>query len=224
MRRFWTPDEQQCLRDWYPWVPTADLADALSMPVQRLLSKAGHLGLRKSRELIAEIARAHSLRPDHGGHRTRFHPGQPAWNKGTHFIAGGRSAETRFKPGRAASAALNYKPIGSLRINPDGALERKVTDDPVLAPARRWVPVARLVWEAAHGQIPPGMSVVFRDGMRTTDPERIVPAALELVTRAELMRRNSIHARTTPEIARIVQLRGVLTRQINLMTKEASTP
>ena len=40
----------------------------------------------------------------------------------------------------------------------------------------------------------------------------------ELVTRAELMRRNSMH-RHGPELARITQLRGCITRQINRRTR-----
>jgi len=71
----------------------------------------------------------------------------------------------RFKRGTLnGAAARNYVPIGSLRWSKDGYLERKVTDDPSLWPARRWVGEHRLMWEAAHGPIPDGHVVVFLDG------------------------------------------------------------
>jgi len=71
----------------------------------------------------------------------------------------------QFKKGEMRGAAQhNYVPIGTLRYSKDGYLERKVTDDPNLVPARRWVGEHRLIWEAAHGPIPAGHVVVFLDG------------------------------------------------------------
>lgn len=67
-----------------------------------------------------------------------------------------------------------------------------------------------LLWEEVHGQIPDGHALVFKDGDKT----HITLDNLELITRAELMRRNSIQ-RYGKEIASLVQLRGVLLRQIN---------
>lgn len=63
--------------------------------------------------------------------------------------------------------------------------------------------------------------VVFRAGRRTTDPALITPDALELVTREELMRRNTVH-RLPREVAQAVQLVGALRRQINRRTKDAT--
>ena len=41
-------------------------------------------------------------------------------------------------------------------------------------------------------------------------------------TRAEHMHRNSVHAHYPPEIARLVQLRGALVRQINRKARQAA--
>ena len=59
------------------------------------------------------------------------------------------------------------------------------------------------------------MIVVFRD----RNKRNIDQANLEAITRAENMRRNSYH-RYGQEIARAVQLRGVLNRQINKRLKD----
>lgn len=217
----WTADTEQFVRDWYPHVPTATLADALGCQVRRVWHKASELGLRKDRALIAETARANIMRPGHGGRRTQFRPAAPPWNKGTSYQPGGGSVETRFQAGRPACTAPNYLPIGALRVTANGALERKVTDDRSIVSSRRWVSVARLVWEDAHGPIPAGYSVVFRPGRRTTDVEQITPDALELLTRAELMARNTLHRYPT-EIVQLIQLRGALNRKIHDMARKES--
>lgn len=147
---------------------------------------------------------------------SQFKPGHTPWNKGRQFEAGGRSAETRFRPGQLRGVALhNYVPIGTLRITADGLLERKITDDPALVPARRWVAVHRLVWQAAHGPIPDGHIVVFKPGQATTVEADITPDRLECITRRENMRRNSLHTRMPPDMARLYQVKGAITRHIN---------
>lgn len=131
-----------------------------------------------------------------------------------------RTKQTRFEKGNMSGAAQhNYVPIGTERISKDGYVERKVTDDhPV--PTRRWVAVHRIVWEAAHGPIPPGHAVCFRPGRRTADVLLITADALELVSRAELARRNHPVTRD-PELAKLVQLKGAITRQMNRIAREA---
>ena len=76
------------------------------------------------------------------------------------------------------------------------------------------------MWERAHGAIPAGHAVVFRPGRFTTNPDAITEDGLELVTRAELMRRNTIH-NYPPELARLVQLKGAITRQVNRIAGKA---
>jgi hypothetical protein len=153
---------------------------------------------------------------------TQFKKGQQSWNKGIKGICGTHEncRRTQFKKGEMAGAAQrNYVPIGSERLSKDGYLERKVTDDhPV--PARRWVGVHRIIWEAANGPIPPGHVVCFLPGRRTADAARITLDALELVSRAELARRNHPVTRD-PELAKLVQLKGAITRQINRIAREA---
>lgn len=212
MNRFhWTADAVATLRHLYPDHAAQDVAIAIGCSTSAVHNKAAALGLSKSRAWWAREAKRAKI----VGAASRFRPGHTPWNKGIHFESGGRSVETRFKPGRPAHEAANYLPIGSTRVTKDGYLERKVTDDPDLVPARRWVAVHRLVWEAAHGPVPRGHAVVFKPGQRTTIESDITLDRIELVTRADLMRRNSVHTVLPPELAQLAQLRGALNRKIN---------
>jgi len=92
----------------------------------------------------------------------------------------------RFKPGRPAHEARNYVPIGTVRFTADGYMVRKVTDDPSVVPARRWVHEHRLIWEAAYGPIPDGHVVVFLDGR----PLNLALDNLRCVPRGVLARLN----------------------------------
>lgn len=224
-RRRWTEEEISLLREFYPHFHTEKVAQAVGRSVGQCYQKAAALGLVKTERYLAsdEACRVSSSRRTPAMAATQFKPGQTSWNKGTHFNAGGRSAETRFKKGRPAEESANYLPIGSHRLSKDGYLERKLTDDPSIVPARRWVGVHRLVWTEAHGEIPPEHVVVFKAGRRTSVLEEIVPDALEVVSRSELMRRNSYHTNYPPEVRALVQLKGAIKRQVNRIAKESSS-
>lgn len=219
-RRFWSEVELELLRRNFADSHTRDIAQVVGRTASQVLAKANKLGLRKSLAFIAEVARERALRPEHGGHATRFKKGQPPANKGVKRPDGwapGNMRSTQFKPG---SKPHTWVPVGSYRITADGQLERKTNDEP--GPNNvRWKGVHSLVWQAANGPVPEGHVVVFKPGRRTTKLEDITLDAVELLSRAELCRRNSIHT-LPPELADVMRLRGQLKRQINKRAK-AST-
>jgi hypothetical protein len=141
----------------------------------------------------------------------QFPKGHVPANKGIKgYQAGGRSAQTQFKKG---SVPCTWKPIGSYRVNADGYLDRKVTDTGY--PPRDWAAVHRLVWIEAHGEIPAGHVVRFRDGMKTTDPQLLTVDRLECISRKENALRNAWHATWPPELKEIKGAQIALTRAIN---------
>ena len=75
---------------------------------------------------------------------------------------------------------------------------------------RDYVAVHHLVWAEHYGPVPAGHAIVFRDGNKNN----FNIENLECVSRAELMRRNTVH-RYPKEIALAVQLRGALNRKLN---------
>jgi len=123
------------------------------------------------------------------GINTRFQKGIVPWNKGKYFCAGGRSAETRFKPGQIrGAAARRYKPVGSITFRKDSLsrhlrnrkrkagmppwprnLRRYIKIKDVGPPRYCWIPYARYLWEQANGTVPEGCFVVHVDGNTLND-------------------------------------------------------
>lgn len=224
MRRPWTAIEDQCMREFYPDLTGKDMADVLKRSESAVHGRAAMLGLHKSEAFLVSDRSGRVARGKQHPNMiaSQFKKGQDSWTKGLHGVVGVQEAcrATQFKKGQMSGQAQhNYKPIGALRVSKDGYLERKVTDDhPV--PARRWVAVHRLVWEAANGPIPPGHIVRFKPGQLTAEIDLITADRLECITRAEHARRN--HPRShSPELARLVQLKGAITRQVNRIAREA---
>lgn len=193
----WTPTEEQRLRELYGHQPASAIAAELGRSKSAIKNRVNILGLTK------------------GENCGCFPKGHAPWNKGTNFTAGGRSPETRFKPGHRGGKARDlYKPIGTERMSKDGYLERKINDDMPLQ--KRWRAVHIIEWEAANGPLPAGHALAFKDGDKTNR----APDNLELISRAELMRRNTCH-NYPKAIARVIQLRGAITRQINNRERES---
>jgi hypothetical protein len=203
--RPWTTEEIKTLRRRYPDERTQDIATDLARNVTSVYSKAAALGLQKS-EAFKDSEASGRAQPGKGvSIAGRFQRGHVPANKGKKAPATGRALETQFKPG---SKPHNWVPTGSERIL-DGYLQRKMTDTGY--PPRDWKFVHRLVWEQHNGPIPRGHVVVFRNGIRTD----VRIENLELITRADLQRRNSVH--NIPEgLREVINLRRQIVRHVNM--------
>lgn len=203
--RAWTKREIATVRRDYPNLPTAQIAATLDRPMSGVYRCAYALGLEKSAAFRASPLSGRLVKGcAERGRATRFVKGQKSWNTGTKGIVTG-GVETQFKKGNRPHT---WKPLGSERLL-DGYLCRKMTDTGYSP--RDWVPVHILMWREAFGAIPPKHTVCFKDKDRT----HIRLDNLELVSREELMRRNSYHTNYPREIAQLIQLRGAVQRQIN---------
>src|SRR5690606_1638856 len=94
-RRPWTPGEERVLLETYSDRLTEEVP--LLRTPSSVHQRARQLGLCKDREVVVRAGRMSAEHPR--AVASRFKPGLTPWNKGTHFRAGGRSAETRFKRG-----------------------------------------------------------------------------------------------------------------------------
>lgn len=222
-RHIWTAQELATLRELYPTTRTADIAALLGIDLELVYRRAALLRIRKNPEFSARDKSGRIFKGGKLGQDTQFAPGQKPWNAGRKgWQAGGRSAETQFHTGALPPTTM---PVGAYRvITTKGGkqfLERKVRQVPG-ASHKRWTPVTRLVWEAAHGPVPHGSIVVFKPGQRTLVLEEITLDRLELITRAQHARRNHPNTRS-PELGRLYQLKGQITRQVNRLQKERAT-
>lgn len=216
--RRWQPWEDDFLRSRYANTLACVIAAGLDRTVRQVYARARALALRKSEEFLGSALSGRMTRGSALGRGSRFKPGQPAWNKGKSGLTGTQEAcrRTQFKHG---SKPHNWVPVGSHRITSQGVLEVKYSECRG-SPSQRWKPVARAVWESAHGAVPEGMCIAFKPGRASTRLEEITLDALECVDRGELLRRNGIHAMAA-ELVEIVRLRATLTRVCNDVSKRA---
>lgn len=217
----WSHEDVEILRKLYPDNTAKVVANALGRDAASIYRKAYALKIGKSEAFWKSDAsgRAQKGKQDQRIKATQFKKCHATWNKGIPGSTGTHenSRKTQFKKGRRPEESSRYAPIGTLRISKDGYLERKVTDDHPI-PSRRWDAVHRIVWEAAHGPIPPGHIVVFKPGQKTAIESEVTSDKLDCITRAENAKRNSVH-RFGPEVSRLYQLKGAIARQINRIAR-----
>lgn len=101
----------------------------------------------------------------------RFSKGHTPANKGEKGIR--RSPATEFKKGQVP---VNYRPVGSERVNVDGYIEIKVADP------NKWRPKHVVLWEAANGPKPRNSALLFADG----NPLNVNLDNLVLISRSQL--------------------------------------
>lgn len=210
-RKAWSDDDVQRLIELYPNTPMPELVQLFCRPDYAIYGKAAHLGLKRSESYLASEHAGRLRTGDERGTAHRFQKGQEPWNHGLKGLPSlGRAPETQFKKG---SKPRNWLPVGSTRTSQDGYLQRKVTDTGY--PPRDWIGLHILLWEEHNGAIPPGHCVCFRNGNK----QQIELDNLELITRAERMRRNTIH-RYPEELKSTIRQLGNLKRAIREATDE----
>lgn len=188
-RTKWTTEQDNKLRELYPRTLTRDIADQLGLRLYQVQNRACTLKLKKDKDFLIEVSRQISLDPNHGGRKTQFKKGNISHNKGKkreEFLfaeAIERIMKTQFQKG---NKPLNWKPIGSERITKDGYVEIKIRD---LQGNRNWELKHRWIYIQNFGPIPRNHVVVFKDG----DMTNLDINNLELITKEENMKRNSLH-------------------------------
>jgi len=199
-RRFWTTAEVSRLESLYADTPMIQLQATFGRPKSAIYGKAKELGLKRSAEFLASEHSGRLRQGHESGVATRFQKGHGTWNKGKPFAARGRSTETQFASGRLPH---NHVPIGTEVMATDGYLKVKVVEP------NSWEWTHRRNWEAVHGPIPAGLLLIFKDG----DHNNCSVDNLELITRGELMRRNTIH-RYPEDLKTTIRQLGKLKRAI----------
>lgn len=209
-RRFWTPAELKMLRECYPHESTKAIARELGASIDRVYAMANYLGLHKTPEYLAGPDACRLRRGDNVGKAFRFPPGHVPANKGLRRPgwAVGRMRETQFKKGQwPINKDPDFYVLGALRVNTDGYIDMRISFE---LGSRGWRGLHLILWEDAHGRIPRGYCLAFKD----RDQLNVCLENIELISRGENMRRNTIH-RLPPEIKAVKFKIARLTRLIN---------
>ncbi len=164
-----TPEQERFIRERYREIPLRDVLSELNE----------QFGLAKKEEQLKAFVHNHGIR---SGRTGCFAKGAAPVNKGTKGLIKANSGT--FRKGRPS---VNIKPLGHERIDPDGYVWIKVPGkNPHTGTEGYYRCKHVVVWEEAHGPVPAGYAVIFRDGVR----RHCELANLMLVTRAELLRLN----------------------------------
>lgn len=190
MRRYWTTDEDELLREVYPDRLTADLLSMFpGRTCSALNSRASLLKLAKSAAFFASPLSGRVSKDNDIGINTRFPPKMPGWNKGMKLKdymspeSYERVKTTHFKKGIVPH---NWLPIGSERITIDGYIEIKVRDLNKGKSTENYELKHRWIFEKEHGLIPDNMNIIFKDNNR----QNCNIENLELISKSENLRRN----------------------------------
>lgn len=215
--RIWSPEEDQRIRELFANLRSAKVAKMLGRSKTAVDGRAHKLGVFKSPEYIA--AQCRLQKGTHIGKNYQYKPGSVPFNKGLRRPGSstGRMPETQFQKG---SRPGNTMPVGTIRPNSDGYLRIKVSDAPEPAggkggSTKNWEFVHKRVWEAAHGPIPAGHRLWWKNG----DRNDCSLENLELLSPVEHMAKTTIH-NSPPEIKETVFLIGRVKRAIKRRVKK----
>lgn len=207
-KRLWTRSEDAKLRREYPHTSTKQLARKLRRTLSAVYGRVDKLGLAKDSDYQLRQLRCLGKRLQTSGAPHRYPKGHVPANKGLRRPgwAPGRMRETQFKKGEVS---FKWKPVGATRTI-DGYLYVKTSDIRNVTWRRNWRLVHVVLWEGRHGRIPARHALTFVNGDRAD----IRLENLELISRRELMARNTVHNLPKP-LAEVIQLKGAVQRQIN---------
>jgi len=207
-KRKWTDQEIQMITLLYPCTQSEALAKLFNCTIHQIYSLAFNAGIKKSKWFRDSPMSSKLKRGLEVGKEFRFKKGQVSHNKGKKVGNDPRMMPTQFKPGHKPA---NYKPIGSTRIDSkDGYILIKMEEGMC-----SWKLHHRVIYERMHGPVPKGHMVTFVDQIKTN----ISIINLTTIDKKQNCKRNSYH-NYGKEIAKLYQLQGQITRQINKRNKQ----
>lgn len=198
--KLWTPEEEALLRELYPHNLTEELVPIFGRGQRAIVSKAHKLGLHKTPEARTKC-----------NSKGLFKKGMTPHNKGRKWdewmSKEGQEVckKTQIYPGHTL-----YKdyPMYHESKNSFGYITIKVPGERYFIPKHKWL------WENAHGKVPKGCMIVYKDG----NPMNCVLENLKVVSKSEIMRN-----KYPPELKYLFNLRAALTRQINKHSKKQNS-
>lgn len=176
--RKWTPEEVRLLKAIYPDNSNEYVAEMLHRSKSAVNCRANLLGIFKSAECY-----------DRQRRKGQFKSGHKPFNKGRDIRLWAskegqeKIAPTRYKKGVPPKNSPTLRPTGYERIRREKSGKSYIYIKPE---GRRMMPKHRWLWEQAHGPIPKGYNVQFKDG----NSLNCTLDNLYLISRAKQIRKN----------------------------------
>lgn len=203
MKRKYTPQEIEYIKENYSNKRTDAMAKHLNRTVSSVYNQAFNLGLKKSEEFLKGPDSSIFKKGSTTGSQYRYSKGNVPVNKGQKMPAAvyEKCAVTMFKKGNTPA---NHKPIGTERITDYGYTEVKIQEP------NKWTQKHRLIYEKHYGiSIPKGHKCIFVDGNK----QNFAIENICVKSNAENMLLNTIH-RYHEEIKSAIIINSKLSKTI----------
>lgn len=211
-----TPEQLCELKRDFSTTLNKDLANRFGCSIHTIESIGFKHKLKKDAEFIRNIFREKMQDPDHPGRKFLIKKGNIPMNKGkkqTEYMspeAIERTKATRFRKGNLPPNTMHDYAITERRDKTGRTYKY------IRVGLANWILYHRYIWEQAHGPIPEGYNIQFKDG----NSLNCTLDNLYMISRSkQLKNENSLHARYPEELRKLIQLKGALNRQINKANK-----
>ena len=201
-RRLWTEKECEVMISMFADNYTIDICKILNRTYGSICSQANIMNLKKSDEFRSMELQRQADRLKVVGAKFRYAKGREPENKGKPMSKElyDKCKATMFKKGHEPH---NTYYDGHERICKDGYIEVRIRKG-------KYVAKHRYLWEQSNGKVPKGYILIFKDkNQQNTSLDN-----LELISREENMKRNTIH-RFPNELKTTIRLINKLKKTIN---------
>jgi hypothetical protein len=214
--RKYTEEQVAQVRELYPIMRTADVAERMGITSYAVYNLAFSLGIKKTPEYMEQMWQNVGAGLAISGEKTRLKKGNVPPNKGKKwddYLSKEKQSialQTTYKKGHEPHNTL-YD--GAFAVREDRRTKRQYIY--IRIAKSKWKLYARHVWEQTHGPVPPKHVVRCIDG----NSANVVIENLECISQQENMARNSI-MQQPEEVRAVYRAVAVLNRAINKRSKK----
>lgn len=207
--KFWKESEIEYLRVNYPTTFIKEMCEYLGRSEKSIYLQAFLMGLKKDKEYLRQY---YQKNMSQGFINNQKKKGDIPHNKGVPMSKDKyeKCRHTMFKKGHIPHNA-NKEGDGAITLRNKDDYKARVFN--IRLSLGKWVPLHRYIWEQVYGPIPKGFIVAFKNGYTDCRIEN-----LELMSRADNMRRNSMHNYPI-ELREMIHVKRGFNRKLNKIIK-----